>query len=113
MRIKQLHKIRKRSFVTIYASLKKEKTLFSRYGKEFNIFNFSNITGNLEVLFYPSDTTPRVESSMLKRKLVRLKLKVKPIKYTHPTKYLKSSNIQILRSSFKVKYNSYTLIAVK
>ena len=112
MKIQQLNNIRKKSVVTIYASLKKKKTLFSRYGKEFNIFNFSNITGNLEALFYPSDTTPRVESSMLNRKIVRLKLKVKPAKYTHPTKYLKSSNIQMLRSSFKVNYNVYTLIGV-
>jgi len=96
MKIQQLNNIRRKSLITIYASLKKEKTLFNRYGKEFNIFNFLNNTGSLEVLFYPSDTTPKVASAMLNQKLVRLKLKVKPAKYTHPT-----------------KYNSYILIGVK
>jgi len=104
MRIKQLNNIRKKSVVTIYASLKKKRTLLSRYGKEFNSFNFVNITGNIEVLFYPTSATYMVEKFIINRKLVRLKLRVKQ---------QKSLNRQNLRTSFKLHMNVYTLIRVK
>ena len=113
MKIQQLNNIRKKSFITIYASLKKKKTLISRYGKEFNIFNMTNNSGNLEVLLHPTNTSNMIKTYILNRKVARLKLRVKSVKYIHPTKHLKSSNIQKLRSSFKVNCNAYTLIGIK
>jgi len=113
MKIKQLNNIRKQSFVTIYTSFKKQKTLLSRYGSEFNIFNFANSSGNIEVLLHLTSTNHILKTYILNRKLVRLRLKVKPVTYIHPTRYLKSLNIQNLRSLFKANQNTYTLVGVK
>jgi len=104
MKIQQLNNIRKKSLITIYASLKKKKTLLSRYGREFNIFDFINSSGNIEVLFYPTSATYMVEKFIINRKLVRLKLRVKQ---------QKSLNRQNLRASFKLHTNVYTLVGVK
>jgi len=113
MQIKQLNNIRRKSFVTIYASLKSKKTLISRYGREYNIFHFINNSGNVKVLFYPSNTTYTISKCILNRKVVRLKLRVKPVKYTQPSKHIRSLNIQEFRSSLKVNSNVYSLVGVQ
>jgi len=101
MKIEQLNNIRKKSCITIYAKLKKKKILFSRYGKEFSLLNFTNSSGSIELLFYHLNWANKIEKSVLKQKVVRLRLQVKPSKY-----------MQYLFHT-KVHVNIYTLIGFK